>query len=394
MKRSWSACSRRRSSRSRRCDGASSGAKPRASRATDSARPNERSSSSRSFWTRTRATRSRPPASRGSRSCSRRRTHRRHRRALERQAAARAGAQDPSAQRPRGLERPNSRRCACATLRARSPTTSAAPSSAGRHRRAAVPDPHRRGRPAAAAKALEALCAQSAPEALGERSPFVRSLRGSGPPRARPAQLGARLPRAVETRDLRARLRELYRDARDHTALAGLIAEEADRTTDRRAQLEHLREAALLHVEKRNDPASAVPLLERAVALDPTTSKLRLKLSQALHLGERYEEAAGVLRDQLSRYGARKPKDRAQVHFQLARVLIAAGTKPTRSPSSTRHRASILRTRGSCRCSRGSPSSRVSFDRAERMYRALLLTAGSRRRPRVTWKDGGAGLAQ
>lgn len=233
------------------------------------------------------------------------------------------------------------------------------------------------GRPAAAAKALEALCAQSTPEALGERAlRLCEAYVAAGhPERARQSLERAR-QRALETRELRARLRELYRDAKDHTALAALIAEEAELTSDVRSKLEHLREAAALHVEKRNDPASAVPLLERAVELDPDDPKLRLKLSQALYLGQRYPEAASVLREQLARYGARKPKERAQVHFQLARVLIADGQEgealnelDTASRIDPAHPGIMQML------------ARVAFkqselDRAERMYRALLLTAG------------------
>ncbi|HEV8248097.1 MAG TPA: tetratricopeptide repeat protein, partial [Polyangiaceae bacterium] len=234
-----------------------------------------------------------------------------------------------------------------------------------------------REQPLAAAAALETLCAQSSPEALAERAlRLAESYSKAGQPDKARLSLERALPRAVETLDLRARLAELYREARDFTALAALIAEEADRTSDRKDKLGHLREAAMLHVEKRNDPAAAVPLLERAVELDGDDPKLRLKLSQALHLCKRYDDAASVLRDQLQRYGARRPKDRAQVHFQLARVLLAA-----------EHEVDALTELDTA--SRIDPAhpgimqmlARVAFkqgelDRAERMYRALLLTAG------------------
>ncbi|HVJ21574.1 MAG TPA: tetratricopeptide repeat protein, partial [Polyangiaceae bacterium] len=231
--------------------------------------------------------------------------------------------------------------------------------------------------PLAAAAALETLCAQSAPEALSERAlRLAQAYTSAGQPEKARVSLERALPRAIETQQMRARLAELYREARDYTALAQLIAEEADRTDDRKEQLAHLREAALLHVEKRNDAAAAVPLLERAVELDPDDTKLRLKLSQSLHLCKRHDDAARVLRDQLARYGNRRPKDRAQVHFQLARVLLAASYESE----------ALAELDTASRIDPAHPGimqmlARVAFkqgelDRAERMYRALLLTAG------------------
>jgi golgin subfamily B member 1 len=231
--------------------------------------------------------------------------------------------------------------------------------------------------PLAAAAALEKLCAQSSPEALAERAlRLAQAYTSAGHPDRARVSLERALPRAVETQQMRARLAELYREARDYTALAQLIAEEADRTDDKKQKLAHLREAALLHVEKRHDAAAAVPLLERAVELEPDEPKLRLRLSQSLHLCKRYDDAARVLRDQLQRYGARRPKDRAQVHFQLARVLLAAGGEGD----------ALTELDTASRIDPAHPGimqmlARVAFkqgelDRAERMYRALLLTAG------------------
>ncbi len=234
-----------------------------------------------------------------------------------------------------------------------------------------------RDQPLSAAAALETLCAQSSPEALADRAlRLAAAYSKAGQADKARASLERALPRGVETQGMRARLAELYRDSRDYTALAALIAEEADRTDDRKLRLGHLREAASLHVDKRNDPAAAVPLLERAVELDADDPKLRLRLSQALHMCKRFDDAARVLRDQLQRYGARRPKDRAQVHFQLARVLLAA----------TQEADALTELDTASRIDPAHPGimqmlARVAFkqgelDRAERMYRALLLTAG------------------
>jgi tetratricopeptide (TPR) repeat protein len=119
-----------------------------------------------------------------------------------------------------------------------------------------------------------------------------------------------------------------------------------------------------------------VPLLEQAVALDRDDSGLRVGLALALDAAGRHADAAVVLREQIQSYGARRPKDRAQVHFELSRVLLSSGAEaealaeldaasridPTH-PGITQLLASVAFRQG-------------DLHRAERMYRALLLTAG------------------
>jgi golgin subfamily B member 1 len=228
-----------------------------------------------------------------------------------------------------------------------------------------------------AAEALERLCAVSSSVLLGERVLRLAAAYTVLDKRQRAREcLEQALPRALETAPLRKRLAELYREARDFSALAALLEEEAGLAEQPAERLRHLREAANLHVTERRDPVAAVPLLEQAVALDPDDAPLRVGLALALHASERHLEAAAVLRDQVQRYGARRPKDRAQVHFELARVLLAAGNEPEAlaeldvasridptHPGITQLSASVAFRQG-------------DLERAERMYRALLLTAG------------------
>jgi len=233
------------------------------------------------------------------------------------------------------------------------------------------------GDPASAARALERLCAVSSAETLGERSLRLAAAYTTlgDAKRARECLEHARV-HALETAAVRRRLGELYRDARDYAALAALLEEEARRAVEAPARLGYLREAATLHVKERNDPAAAVPLLEQAVELEQDDAQLRVSLALALHASSRHEDAARVLREQIQRYGARRPKDRAQVHFELARVLLAAGHEPDAlaeldaasridptHPGITQLLANVAFRQG-------------ELDRAERMYRALLLTAG------------------
>ncbi|HEY3497204.1 MAG TPA: hypothetical protein VGK73_21050, partial [Polyangiaceae bacterium] len=233
------------------------------------------------------------------------------------------------------------------------------------------------GDTASAAEALERLCAVSAPETLGERVLRLAAAYTALDKRQRAREcLEQALPRAVEAAPIRKRLAELYREARDFTALAALLEEEARLAAAPADKLRYLREAATLHVEERRDPVSAVPLLEQAVALEQDDAPLRVSLALALHASSRHMDAAAVLRDQVQRYGARRPKDRAQVHYELARVLLAAENEPDAlaeldvasridptHPGITQLSASVAFRQG-------------DLDRAERMYRALLLTAG------------------
>ena len=112
---------------------------------------------------------------------------------------------------------------------------------------------------------------------------------------------------------------------RSGAPLADLLVEDASRAPDDRSRLALLCEAARIHSSERGDPAAAVPLLERAVEIEPEAPALRLSLSDALRASGQYDAAASVLRAQIERYGHRRPKDRALVHLYLARVALTRG---------------------------------------------------------------------
>ncbi len=228
-----------------------------------------------------------------------------------------------------------------------------------------------------AAQVLEALCQQSSPEALADRSlELAGAYLASGAPEKARLSLERAVPIAVNAAALRARLATLYREAEDYAALAALLAEEAERATDRKTTLALLREAAALHLEQRSDPESAVPLLARAIELEPDDQKQRLQLSHALFLAKRYDEAAQALAAQIERYGSRRPKDRALAHFLLARVLLGAG----------REQEALQELDAASKIDPAHPGimqmlARVALehgqlDRAEKMYRSLLLVLG------------------
>jgi golgin subfamily B member 1 len=228
-----------------------------------------------------------------------------------------------------------------------------------------------------AADALERLLLLDSSELIAERAlELLAVYRELGTPeRARPALERAQRV-AIEAQAVRAALATLYRELSDHAALAALLAEEAQRTPDRRQRIQLLRDAAEIHLTHRSDPAQAAPLLEQAIELDPDDQKVRLRLAQALFLAARYPDALAVLREQIQRYGARKPKDRAQAHYQLARVLLATNESgealrelDAASKIDPAH-PGIMQMLGRVAMEQG------DFDRAERMFRSLMLVVG------------------
>lgn len=172
---------------------------------------------------------------------------------------------------------------------------------------------------------------------------------------------------------VRGRLAEMYREDEAWGPLAALIAVQAGESPDSATRIARLREAADLHVARRGDPQAAIPLLEQAVALDPDDASLRLVLAAALGAAKRFDDAVAILRAQVERYGARRPKERALVHFELARVALAAGDRPRAlaeldvAAKIDQTHPEILHTLG--RLAR----EEKQLDRAQRTYRALLL---------------------
>ncbi len=178
----------------------------------------------------------------------------------------------------------------------------------------------------AAATALEWLVAQSSREELGGRAlRLAEAYLALGEWERAQARLEAAATTAMDASEVRLRLAELYRAHAKWAPLADLLVEDASRAPDDRSRLALLCEAARLHSSERGDPAAAVPLLERAVEIDPEEPALRLSLSDALRASGQYDAAAAVLRAQIERYGHRRPKDRALVHLYLARVALTRG---------------------------------------------------------------------
>jgi tetratricopeptide (TPR) repeat protein len=175
-----------------------------------------------------------------------------------------------------------------------------------------------------------------------------------------------------ESDQVRMRLAEMYRAAQSWRLLAELLTEGATHAPDKATRLGRLREAAELHRSRTGEPDRAIPLLEQASDLSPDDNAVKLALADALGAAGRFDEARANLRTLVEAFGGRRPKERAPVHYHLARLDLAVGDRAralveldaaTRidpaNPESLRTLAELARDDG-------------QLDRAERSYRALL----------------------
>jgi tetratricopeptide (TPR) repeat protein len=178
--------------------------------------------------------------------------------------------------------------------------------------------------------------------------------------------------RVSDAEPLRARLAALYRDQRQWPKLAALAAESAAHAPDKTSRMARLLEAAKLFIERCAEPARAVPLLEQASDLAPEDPSVRLGLADALAQANRFDEARAILQAMVAAFGGRRPKERAPVHYQTARLELAMGNRASalveldvatridpQNPEILRTLAELARDDG-------------QLERAEKSYRALL----------------------
>ncbi len=186
------------------------------------------------------------------------------------------------------------------------------------------------------------------------------------------AKLEAEVARDPEADRVRVRLAEIYRAAQDWPALAELLTEGATHAPDKPTRLSRLREAAELHRVRTGQPERAIPLLEQAADLSPDENAVKLALADALGAAGRFEEARALLRTLVEAFGGRRPKERAPVHYHLARLDLALGDRAralVELDAATKidpANAEILRALAELARDDG------QLDRAERSYRALL----------------------
>ena len=227
------------------------------------------------------------------------------------------------------------------------------------------------------AAVLERFCAAANRETLGERSLWLaQAYVNCGRADSARKCLEHASNNARDLGSVRARLAVLYEEAGLWLELAELLTAEATRSADARERLQLLVRSARVHRDKRADPAAAVPLLEQAGQIDQDDVDLRLELADALSKADSHAPAANVLREQISRYGARRPKERAMVHHALAKELLALGDRndaleELRAASRIDPaRAEVLQLTAKLSMDLN------DLDAAEKTFRALLLVLG------------------
>jgi len=196
------------------------------------------------------------------------------------------------------------------------------------------------------------------------------------------ARLESEVARDPESDHVRIRLAEMYRAAQAWGSLAELLTDGATHAPDKPTRLGRLREAAELHRSRTGEPERAIPLLEQASDLAPDDNAVKLALADALGASGRFEEARTLLRTLVDAFGGRRPKERAPVHYHLARLDLAVGDRAralVELDAATRidpANPEILRTLAELARDDG------QLDRAERSYRALLTVL--RRQEEIT----------
>jgi tetratricopeptide (TPR) repeat protein len=186
------------------------------------------------------------------------------------------------------------------------------------------------------------------------------------------SRLESEVARDPEADHVRMRLADMYRSAQSWRLLAELLTEGATHAPDKATRLGRLREAAELHRSRTGEPDRAIPLLEQASDLSPDDNAVKLALADALGAAGRFEEARTNLRTLVEAFGGRRPKERAPVHYHLARLDLAVGDRAralVELDAATRidpANPEILRTLAELARDDG------QLDRAERSYRALL----------------------
>ncbi len=185
-------------------------------------------------------------------------------------------------------------------------------------------------------------------------------------------RLEEEVSRAPESEPLRIKLLALYRERDDFANLARTLTVGAQYAPDKHTRLGRLREASHLYCTEVREPALAIPLLEMACDLAPDERPVRLALADALGLSGRIDEARTMLRAIIDDFAGRRPKERAPVHYHLARLDLVVGDRPralVELDAATRidpANPEILRTLAELSRDDG------QLDRAERSYRALL----------------------
>ena len=127
--------------------------------------------------------------------------------------------------------------------------------------------------------------------------------------------------------DAKALLVELYRASQSWDLLYEALAETASHEMAPDVRRPLLREAAEIAIERLDAPRRAVPLLAYAVELDPSDDATRVAWAAALRLSGDLSSSRACLLEMLTKYGRRRPPEKAAVHFLS--LLTSRGTRAT-----------------------------------------------------------------
>jgi len=230
-----------------------------------------------------------------------------------------------------------------------------------------------RGDHAAAADWLERLIGVVGPEGrTGAASRLASALVAAGQSERAADRLEELLQADPVADALREQLAALYRERGAWAKLARLIAGAALHASDKATRMARLLEAAELFSGRCAEPESSIPLLEQASDLAPADAQVRLRLAEALASARRFDDARGLLQSMIDGFGGRRPRERAPVHHQMARLELAIGNRAralVELDTATRvdpQDAETLRALAQLAQEDG------QLERAEKTYRALL----------------------
>jgi tetratricopeptide (TPR) repeat protein len=246
-----------------------------------------------------------------------------------------------------------------------------------------------RGEAAAAARWLDRrLAVASASERADIAGQLAHELVSAGRLERAVEVLNGALDAAPARQDLRDLLVAQLRALSDHDALARALAASAEHVEPERA-LDLVRESAALYRDVLHRPADAIPVLRKGLALSPDDRAIKLQLAEGLREGGELAEARTLLEEVVEGFGRRRSPERADVHYQLGTVAKAQGdvegaleqfdlaTKMAMAePRMLDALGRLAREAG-------------QLDRAEKAYRALLMTV--RRRGPTAEVDVGSG---
>jgi tetratricopeptide (TPR) repeat protein len=194
---------------------------------------------------------------------------------------------------------------------------------------------------------------------LGDKASLVRTVEGS-------------VKLDPKNAKLRLSLRREYEEAGVWDKVADLLVVDAD-AAEGKTKVDMLREAANIHLQKRDDAAAAAELLDRASELAPDDRNLLLELCDAYSASGRGASAVGVLEKVVESFGGKRTKELGEIHRRLATAYLSQGEEEKAQAELDKAfriepgNVNILKQLGDVAISTG------DMKKAQQMFRALLL---------------------